>query len=85
MNGKDIIKGDLALHKGLIKVVSSVPRELMKKRELADMVDAEGAWVTPEYGFFYYSVSLRCVSSMYPTTSHQPHGCRERYGAAGKG
>lgn len=45
-NGTEILHGDVLLDKGLIKAVGDVPSSLIKKLDL-EVVDVEGAWVSP--------------------------------------
>lgn len=49
--GYEVLTGDLLMHRGLIKAVGDVPLSLLQELELESMnlevVDAEGAWVTP--------------------------------------
>jgi hypothetical protein len=49
--GYEILTGDLLMHRGLIKAVGDVPFSLFQELESGSMnlevVDAEGAWVTP--------------------------------------
>lgn len=45
-NGTEIVRGDLLLHKGLIKAVGNVPLHFLENLQL-EVIDAHGAWVTP--------------------------------------
>jgi imidazolonepropionase-like amidohydrolase len=49
--GYEVLTGDLFMHHGLIKAVGDVPLSLLQELELESMglevVDADGAWVTP--------------------------------------
>ncbi|OAX43849.1 hypothetical protein K503DRAFT_765464 [Rhizopogon vinicolor AM-OR11-026] len=49
--GHEVLTGDLLMHRGLIKAVGDVPLTLLDELELEstdlEVVDANGAWVTP--------------------------------------
>lgn len=50
-NGHEVLTGDLFMHRGLIKAVGDVPLSLLEELQLESMnlevIDADGAWVSP--------------------------------------
>ncbi|TFY55471.1 hypothetical protein EVG20_g9306 [Dentipellis fragilis] len=53
-DGTEVIYGDVLLEKGIVKALGYVPKGMLKELENVDrnVVDAEGAWVTPGLGTF---------------------------------
>lgn len=46
-NGTEIVYGDVLLDRGIIKAVGYIPKAIMETAGDVEVIDADGAWVTP--------------------------------------
>ncbi|TFK90568.1 hypothetical protein K466DRAFT_543238 [Polyporus arcularius HHB13444] len=46
-SGREVLRGDIFLDKGIMKAVGHVPRDILDKYAAVTTIDAEGAWLTP--------------------------------------
>lgn len=49
-NGTETIHGDILLDKGIVKAIGKIPGWMLDKITNLDIVNAEGAWITPGLG-----------------------------------
>ncbi|OAX33578.1 hypothetical protein K503DRAFT_700202 [Rhizopogon vinicolor AM-OR11-026] len=76
--GNEVLTGDLLMHHGLIKAVGDVPLSLLQELELENMglevVDADGAWVTPGIVDLHSHIGVGSVPNLngaHDTNSHK--------------
>jgi hypothetical protein len=49
-NGKEIIRGDILLDRGVVKGVGWIPARVIDEAENLTVLEAHGAWITPGLG-----------------------------------
>lgn len=53
-NGKEIIRGDILLDRGVVKGVGWIPARVIDEAENLTILEAHGAWITPGLGAWMY-------------------------------